>query len=315
MAAFASVHTLGYITRVPAETPRRKSTFSHASYASFRPFYPPALYDTVLTYHHGPKNCCLDLGCGHGVVTRYLAASFNHVIGTDPSKGMLEQARSMTPKETYPNIEYKEAFAEDSPFLETGSVDMVVAGQAAHWFDYKTLFPELKRLVRRNGTLAFWGYKDHVFVDYPKATEILKKYASDNDAQLLGPYWPQPGRSIVEGKLQVIQPPTSDWEDIQRIEYEPGLKGPRSGQGTLFVSKRMTLKECMAYIRTWSAFHGWQEKHPDMKRKEDGGNGDVVDELFEVMVNTEEDWQKDEDWREKEVEIEWGSGLLLARRR
>ena len=71
----------------------------------------------------------------------------------------------------------------------------------------------------------------------------------------------------------------------------------------------------MAYTRTWSSFHGWQEKNPEMRRKDDGGHGDIVDEMFQVMVDTEEDWRKGGDWRDKKVEIEWGSGLLLARRR
>ena len=249
------------------------------------------------------------------MVTRSLSASFARIIGTDPSKDMIEQARSMTPKEGYPYVEYREATAEHSPFLETGSVDMVAAGQAAHWFDYQKLWPEMKRIIRQNGTLAFWGYKDHVFVDYPRATKILNHYAYGNDDNLLGPYWPQPGRSIVEGKLQAIKPPTSDWEDIKRIEYEPAVNGPGSGQGMMFMNKKMSLRQCMAYIRTWSSFHGWQEKHLDMKRKEFGGHGDVVDEMFEELVATEEDWRKEKDWRDKEVEIEWGSGLLLARRR
>ncbi|KAI9879137.1 MAG: hypothetical protein M1830_009396 [Pleopsidium flavum] len=292
-----------------------KSTFSAGNYAAFRPTYPCSLYNTVLNYHHGPRDLCVDLGCGHGVVTRHLSAAFAHVIGTDPSKGMIDQARSSTPKEEYPNVEYKEAKAESSPFLEDGSVDMVVAGQAAHWFDYERLFPEMKRIVRTNGTMAFWGYKDHVFVDYPGATKVLNDYAYTNDDRQLGPYWSQPGRSIVEDKLRAIKPPTKDWEDIQRIEYEPATKGPKSGQGTLFVSKRMKLGECMSYIRTWSSFHGWQEKYRQIKRREEGGEGDVVDEMFDEMVNAEEDWRKEEDWREKEVEIEWGSGLLLARRR
>ncbi len=221
----------------------------------------------------------------------------------------------MTPVNEFPKVEYKEATAEDSPFLEDGSVDMVVAGQAAHWFDYDRLFPEMKRIVRKKGTLAFWGYKDHVFVDYPKATKILNKYSYGMDNKLLGPYWSQPGRSIVEGKLQAIKPPTSDWEDLRRIEYEPGTNGPRSGEGTMFVNKRMTLRDCMAYVRTWSSYHGWQEKHSDRKKREAGGDGDVVDEMFEEMVDAEEDWRREDDWRDKEVEIEWGYGLLLARRK
>lgn len=228
---------------------------------------------------------------------------------------MIDQARSLTSKEEFPNVEYREATAEHSPFLGDGSVDMVVAGQAAHWFNYEKLFPELKRVVRKGGTLAFWGYKDHVFVDYPRATKILNKYCYGQDERLLGPYWSQPGRSIVEDKLRAIKPPTSEWEDIQRIEYEPATDGPRRGKGTMFVNQRMKLGECMAYIRTWSSFHGWQEKHPQMKKREDGGKGDVVDEMFDEMVEAEEDWKREDDWREKEVDIEWGTGLLIARRR
>ncbi len=228
---------------------------------------------------------------------------------------MIDQAQSSSPKVEYPNVEFREASAESSPFLEDGSVDMVVAGQAAHWFEYEKLFPEMKRIVRMNGTLAFWGYKDHVFVDYPRATKVMNDYAYTNNEGLLGPYWSQPGRSIVEDKLRAIKPPTKDWEDIQRIEYEPATNGPRSGQGTMFVSKRMKLGDCMSYIRTWSSFHGWREKHSHIKRREEGGKGDVVDEMFDEMVNAEEDWRKEGDWREKEVEIEWGTGLLLARRR
>ena len=86
---------------------------------------------------------------------------------------MIEQARSSTSKQEYPNVESREAKAEQSPFLSDGSVDMVVAGRAAHWFDYPKLFPEMKRILRPGGTLAFWGYKDPVFPDYPKATKNL----------------------------------------------------------------------------------------------------------------------------------------------
>lgn len=227
---------------------------------------------------------------------------------------MIEQARTATPKEIYPNVGYKVATAEDLSMAEDASVDMVAAGQAAHWFDQKRLWPEMKRIVRRKGTLAFWGYKDHIFPDYPRATGVMNRYAYGDDEQLLGPYWSQPGRSIVEDKLRAIKPPASDWEDIQRIEYEPSTQGPRTGQGTMFMSKRLTLAECMSYIRTWSAFHGWQEGHPERKSREAGGEGDIVDQMFDDMVDAEEDWKTDRDWRHKEVEIEWGSALLLARR-
>lgn len=182
-------------------------------------------------------------------------------------------------------------------------------------FDQSRFFPEMSRILRKNGTLAFWGYKDHVFVDYPEASKVFWHYAYDSSEQLLGPYWQQPGRSIVENKMRDIHPPTSEWEEIQRIEYEPDTKGPKSGEGTIFMSRNITLGVCMEYIRTWSSFHAWQEKHPGLKKRLEGGKGDVVDDLFDAMVAVEPDWQQSEKWQEKEVIIEWGSGLVLARKR
>ncbi|KAL9603457.1 MAG: hypothetical protein Q9219_001144 [cf. Caloplaca sp. 3 TL-2023] len=222
-----------------------KATFSHASYAAFRPAYPADLYVTILNYHHGRWLQCIDLGTGHGLVARTFMPYFDEVMGIDPSAGMLEQARSLTPKERlFSNLSYREASAESLPFLQESSVDMVVAAQAAHWFDYSRLFPELKRVVRPGGTLAFWAYKDHVFVDYPKATDVLNRYAYGDDHNLLGPYWSQPGRSYVQSKLHNITPPAAEWEDVQRLEYEPGTQGAGSGEGTPLLRSTLTLVLC-----------------------------------------------------------------------
>ncbi|MCJ1390007.1 hypothetical protein MMC18_002865 [Xylographa bjoerkii] len=290
-----------------------KSTFSHASYATLRPVYPPRLYETVLAYHQGHKELCVDLGCGHGIVANGFASSFTRVIATDPSSGMLDQARSLNSKTS--NIDYRQSPAEDLSFLRDESVDMIVSGQAAHWFDYPKFFPEMKRTLRKEATLAFWGYKDHVFVDHPKATEILNKYAYGRGKDLLGDYWQQPGRSIVQNKYRDIEPPAEDWDDVQRIEYEPEARGRNSGKGTLFLEKRIKLGDCMDYIRTWSSYHGWQEKHPNSQKREGGGKGDIVDLIFDEMLQDEPEWGNDENWKDREVDIEWGSGLILARRK
>lgn len=163
---------------------------------------------------------------------------------------MIEQAQSSTLREDYPNLTFRKSSAESLTFLENESVDLVVAGQAAHWFDTAVLFPEMRRILRKNGSLAFWGYTDHVFIDYPKATTILNEYAYSIDERLLGSYWSQPGRSKVENKLRDIEPPIDEWKEVLRIEYEPGKSGPKTGEGTMFLNRRMTLGECMNLIRT-----------------------------------------------------------------
>jgi SAM-dependent methyltransferase len=230
---------------------------------------------------------------------------------------MIEQAAYVTRlNKDYRNVAYREASAESLPFLMDGEVDMVVAGQAAHWFDQPRLWPEMDRIMRKDGTLAFWGYKDHVFVDYPRATDVLNQYSYGEGKDRLGDYWPEPGRSIVQNKLRDIQPPGETWGDIQRLEYEPRTQGPRSGNGYLLLAKRMKLGDVEEYVRTWSSVHNWKQDHPEAKRTKEGGVGDVVDEMFERMVEVEEEWkQATPNWREKEVEVEWGSGVLLARKK
>lgn len=101
---------------------------------------------------------------------------------------------------------------------------------------------------------------------------------------------------------------------MQRIEYEPGTGGPKTAEGTMFLNRLMALGECMDFIRTRSAYGAWQDKFQTKKRV-NGGEGDIVDEMFDKMRSAEPDWRQDEAWMEKKVEIEWGSGLLLARRR
>lgn len=298
-----------------ADVAPSKATFSAAAYAAFRPTYPSHLYETILEYHHGPRRLAIDLGCGHGVMAQHFAKVFTEVVGIDPSKRMIDQARSATSAEEFPNLNFADAPAEDLPFIADKTVDLVVAGQAAHWFDTDRFWPEMARVVKAGGTVALFGYKDHVFVDHPNASKILDKYAYEMSDRYLGLFWQQPGRSRVQDKLRALKPPTAGWERIERIEYEPGTGGPKTGEGTMFLNKKMSLDNCMRYVRTWSAVNAWQEAHPNRTSRESGGNGDVVDELFDAIRESENDWQNDPQWNLKEVDIEWGSGLVLARRR
>lgn len=223
---------------------------------------------------------------------------------------MIETARKNTPRDQYPAaLDFHVASAESLPFVADSSADLVVAGQAAHWFNYPRLFKELDRVVRPGGTLAFWGYKDHIFVDYPVATRILDSYAYDKSPDRLGSYWPD-GREIVQGKLRAIKPDEYGWRDLQRIEYEPKPEGKGSGEGIMFMSKRLSVGACKSYMRTWSSYHGWCEKHADQQPRDKGGKGDLIDRMVDEIAEESPEFA-DEGF---EVDIEWGTGLVLARR-
>jgi SAM-dependent methyltransferase len=227
---------------------------------------------------------------------------------------MIKQATSSTEES---NVSFRQASSEELGFIEDGTLDMAVAGQAAHWFDYGKVWPELQRKLRKGGVVAFWGYKDNVFVNYPKATKILDHYCYGLGPELMGQYWEQPGRNILRGRLAAIKPPESVFEDITRVEYEPGTSGPNTGSlGERLMHRKFKLGEMEGYARTFSAYVNWAEAHPDRKPKELGGQGDVIDDMFDAMRQAEPDFAAmGESWRELEVDSEWGSIILMARKK
>lgn len=190
---------------------------------------------------------------------------------------------------------------------------MVIACQAAHWFNYSKVWPSLAKKVRSGGSLGFIGYKDNYFVEHPKATKVFDYYCYHDEQ--LGPFWEQPGRNILRDLLRDVVPPEKDWTDIKRIQYQPKLEGKESGDGEVIWGKRLKLGEVQGYVRTFSAFVNWAEANPDKKSKAEGGEGDIVDEMFEKVVEAEPEWRGREDWKDIEVENEWGHVILLAKRR
>jgi hypothetical protein len=136
------------------------------------------------------------------------------------------------------------------------------------------------------------------------------KYAYGEHPDMLGSYWQQPGRSYLQDQLRVVKPPVEAFEDVTRVEYEPGVKGKRTGEGTCFIEKTVTVGACKEYVRTWSAYHSWLEAHPGMKPRSQGGEGDVVDLMFDEMAVKAEQFEKDENL----VDVEWGSALVMARK-
>ncbi|KWU42029.1 S-adenosyl-L-methionine-dependent methyltransferase [Rhodotorula sp. JG-1b] len=186
-----------------------KRSFDAVAYAASRPSYPPALFQHVLTYlNYGaralaPHRTLLDCGCGPGLSTFDWIDhhTFDHIVGIDPSAGMIKAANDILRDRTVPdsvNIEFKVGRADHlQDLVEDESVDLVVAGQAAHWFDPEPTYSELARVLKPGGAFAFWGYGEFYFPTRPDLSALIPPYS----AGTLGPYWEQPGRSIVESLL------------------------------------------------------------------------------------------------------------------
>lgn len=99
----------------------------------------------------------LELGAGTGKLTEVLHGAGHDVLATDPLPSMLRRLARRTP------VLHAVARAEELP-VPSRSVDVVVVGQAFHWFDPDLALLEMARVLRPGGvvTLAWNDYDTSV---------------------------------------------------------------------------------------------------------------------------------------------------------
>jgi ubiquinone/menaquinone biosynthesis C-methylase UbiE len=117
-----------------------------SAYAKFRPSYPAELA-AFLALVAPDKSLAVDVGCGTGQLTAQLASHFGQVIGLDPSPDQIANAIQ------HPHVRYECAPAERLP-LDAGTVSLVTAAQAAHWFDLPAFFGEVRRVAAPGAVVA-----------------------------------------------------------------------------------------------------------------------------------------------------------------
>jgi len=197
-----------------------------ASYADFRPTYPPALADLLADRAPG-RGLALDCGCGNGQLSTLLAERFDKVVATDASASQIAAALP------HPRVAYKVAPAEASG-LPDRCADLVVAAQAAHWFDLPRYWAEVSRVARPGALAALVGYGLMRVDDAVDA--IIVPYHDDT----LKPYWPAERWLVVAGYdhvalpyPEVAAPPlamTADWSLDQLVGYLTTWSGLKAAE-------------------------------------------------------------------------------------
>jgi len=192
-----------------------------ADYARFRPHYPAELFDFLAAASPG-RRLAWDCGTGSGQAAIGLAAHFERVHATDPSAGQLAHATR------HERVDYALGRESESG-LPGGSVDLVTAAQAAHWFDLDAFYAEARRVLAPRGVVAMWCYGALRIGD--DVDPILDWFY----AERVGRYWP-PERALVDAGLATLTFP-----------FEP-LPVP-----ALEMHAVMSRDELMGYVGTWSA--------------------------------------------------------------
>jgi SAM-dependent methyltransferase len=139
---------------VSVDDPRQRFGAVADLYHRHRPSYPSAIIDWVLvTAGLAPPATVADIGCGTGISTRLFAVRGFDVLGIDPSEEMLAKARDAG------GARYTRGEASATG-LPAGSVDLVIAAQAFHWFDIPSTLAEIGRILRPGRwSAAFWNVR------------------------------------------------------------------------------------------------------------------------------------------------------------
>ncbi|MDE1994587.1 MAG: class I SAM-dependent methyltransferase, partial [Rhizobiaceae bacterium] len=118
-------------------------------YNETRPSYP----DAAIADLSGTRGIVADIGAGTGIFTRQLAGLLTQaeVIGIEPSADMRRMAEAASSH--LGNIAFQSGSAETLPFA-AGSVAVVTAATAVHWFDRPAFYSEAFRCLGDGGRLV-----------------------------------------------------------------------------------------------------------------------------------------------------------------
>ena len=126
---------------------------------------------------------CIEIGCGGGYVSSWMARRGGQVIGIDPTPNQLETAQRLE-KEHGLGVEFSDAFGEELPFPES-TFDFVISEYGASlWADPYKWIPEAARVLKSGAQLVFMTSHplavccepDEEDLDTPHSKTLLRPY-------------------------------------------------------------------------------------------------------------------------------------------
>jgi SAM-dependent methyltransferase len=127
------------------------------AYARFRPAYPPALLDALVTAAApASPSALLDLACGPGRIALDLAPAFDRVCAVDLEPEMVVVGAREAARRGIGNVGWSVAAAEafDAP---AGAFDLITIGEAFHRLDQLLIAEKASVWLKPRGCLATLG--------------------------------------------------------------------------------------------------------------------------------------------------------------
>jgi SAM-dependent methyltransferase len=136
--------------------PKERFSNRAENYVKYRPHYPIEILDFLKK-----EICCQkedvisDIGSGTGILSELFLKNGNVVFGVEPNKKMREAGKEYL--KNYENFKSNDGSAENTG-LANESIDMIVVGQAFHWFDVLKCKTEFQRILKnKKNVLLIWN--------------------------------------------------------------------------------------------------------------------------------------------------------------
>lgn len=128
-------------------------------YHEARPRYPDELIDFLYDkLNITSKMVIADIGSGTGILSECFLRRGNKVICVEPNDDMINLSKINL--SCYKNFEPIKATAEDTK-IQSDSVDIIIAGQAFHWFEQEQFKKECLRICKKDALVIFiWNKKN-----------------------------------------------------------------------------------------------------------------------------------------------------------
>jgi SAM-dependent methyltransferase len=199
------------------------------NYIKYRPDYPAGV--TAFLKKEGlftPESVIADIGSGTGISSQLFLKEGNTVYGIEPNKEMREAAERLL--SGYKNFISVDATAEATG-LKDGSIDLIIAGQAFHWFDKQKCKAEFKRILKPGGyVVLMWNDRRTDSTQFLSAYEdFIKMFATDYlevnhkniDEKIFNDFFAYPNGEAGGGKKNYEM---KSFDNFQYFDLD-GLKG------------------------------------------------------------------------------------------
>ena len=185
-------------------------------YVKYRPHYPVEILDLLAAKcDMTPESVIADIGSGTGILTKLFLENGNPVIGVEPNKEMREAGESYLAE--FARFKSVDSTSEATR-LPGKAIDIIVAGQAFHWFDQVKSRVEFQRVLSDEGWVVLvWNDRRIDSTPFLRDYEsLLQEFATDyneinhknvNDRAVLTAFF---GAS----------PDYANFDNVQRFDFE-----------------------------------------------------------------------------------------------